>query len=199
MKWLGGIGLAVWWVAALQGERIGAALFDGARLVYDADGVEQPPWHYDSVRVVARESFERCVAVFRTSPPERIYCVRGDTLFQTTATGALLPARPIGPRMSLEVATAAGGLAEYRTGAPGRRRVAGLDGEVGVIATTILTRDATGRTIQRLTEEYAPALLTALGGVFEAPDSATGEWRRLRTFTLKAVWRGDSGGRPPPH
>jgi hypothetical protein len=44
---------------------IGSGLSDGLTLVYESGGVAQTPWVYDSVHVVEREGFERCVRVAR--------------------------------------------------------------------------------------------------------------------------------------
>lgn len=174
----------------LQAAPIGSALGEDVQLVYESAGVEQTPWSYDSVRVVEREEFERCVIVARRGQEPRESCVRGDTLFDARAGdggGAYRVARPVGPDMSLAVPTASGNVLAYSTDAAATRHVPGV-GELSIVSTTILTRDATGDVIRRLREDYAPSLLTAVWGVFEETDEAGG-WRVVREFSLAEVRR----------
>jgi hypothetical protein len=160
---------------------IGASLGDGAQLVYESAGSRQAPWLYDSVRVVQREGWERCIVVARRGLPARESCARGDTLFERTAAGEYRPARPIGPGMMLETRTASGHTVRVMTAEPTLRiGPGGVD--IVYLPTVILTRDSTGTVTQRLREEYAPALLTALAGAFEVPEGSG--WRVTRAFTL---------------
>ena len=163
---------------------IGSGLHDGIRLVYASGGAAQAPWIYESVRVVAREQFERCVVTVRRGQAERESCARGDTLFERRPSGEYAVARPIGPNMELEVHTAAGDALHYSTG-PATRRQMSWD-SVAYLPTTIITRNAAGSVTRRLREHYAPALLTALWGVFEEPEAAGG-WRMVREFSLAEV------------
>jgi hypothetical protein len=65
-----------------QAAPIGSALSEGMELVYESRGAAQEPWVYDSVRVVERPNFDRCIITGRRSQPARESCVRGDTLFE---------------------------------------------------------------------------------------------------------------------
>ena len=166
---------------------IGSGLTDGTRLIYESAGVRQDPWVYDSVRVAERAAFDRCVRVFRPAGT-RESCARGDTLFEPGAGGELVPVRPIGPGMQLTVTAASGNVLHYSNGDASRRR-SGDGVELAVVRTTIVTRDANGALLRRLREDYAPALLTAVWGVFEEPDGA-GRWTAVREFSLAAVEAG---------
>lgn len=168
-----------------QNVSIGSGLSDGLALVYQSGGVAQAPWVYDSVRVVEREGFERCVRVARRDQPVRETCIRDNTLFERTDAGQSRATRPIGPGMRLEVVTAPGQVMLYETGSLTSRRVADTV-DVLVLPTTITTRDKDGVPVRRLREEYAPALLTALRGEFEEPDG-NGGWRKIREFSLSEI------------
>lgn len=168
-------------VAAL----IGSALGDGMQLLYQSAGVEQEPWVYDSVRVVERADFDRCVVVARTGQEPRESCMRGDTLFEQSAAGVHTAVRPIGANMTLTVTAASGNVLEYETTHVGVLRTADSM-DLPIVRTTILTRDSAGTTIRRLREDYAPTLLTAVRGVFEEPDDEGG-WRTVRVFALRSV------------
>jgi predicted secreted Zn-dependent protease len=164
---------------------IGSALGDGMQLVYESEGVEQAPWVYDSVRVVERPDFDRCVVVARAGQEPRESCERADTLFERNAAGAFTAARPIGADMTLTFTAASGNVLEYATNEVRLLRTGdGLD--LPVVRTTILTRDPAGTIIRRLREDYAPTLLSAARGVFEEPDDAGG-WRTVRFFALRSV------------
>lgn len=166
----------------LQAVPIGSGLTDGVHLVYESGGVEQAPWIYDSVRVVDRDGFDRCVIVTRRSLAPRESCSRADTLFEAGSAGAYVATRPLGPHMTLIVRAASGNAMVYTTGDATTRSVSG-HADVQVIPTVILTQDSTGATIRRLREDYAPSLLTAVWGVFETPDD-DGGWSLVREFSL---------------
>lgn len=168
-----------------QNVPIGSGLSDGVALVYESGGVAQDPWVYDSVRIVVRDGFDRCVHIVRRSQPERETCVREDTLLERTDAGEYRRTRPIGPGMQLDVVTASGQVMRYETGAVASRRIAAA-GEVSFVSTTITTRDKDGAVVRRLREEYAPALLTALRGTFEEPDG-DGGWKTVRKFSLREI------------
>jgi len=172
-------------VALVQHASIGSGLSDGLALVYQSAGVAQAPWVYDSVRVVEREGFERCLRIARRNQPVRETCVRDNTLFERTDTGQYRAARPIGPGMRLEVITASGQVMVYETGSSASRSIAGAV-DVWFLPTTITTRGKDGVPVRRLREEYAPALLTALRGEFEEPDGEGG-WRKVREFSLSEI------------
>lgn len=163
---------------------IGSGLSDGTRLIYESAGVRQEAWVYDSVRVVERVAFDRCVRVFRPVGT-RESCARSDTLFEPGAAGELAPVRPLAPGMQLTFTAASGNVLHYATGDASLRRI-GNDVELTVVRTIIVTRDANGTILRRLREDYAPALLTAVWGVFEEPDG-NGGWTAVREFSLVAV------------
>lgn len=184
-------------VAALSGPAltttapIGSGLREGTRLIYESGGTTLAPWIYESVRIVPRAEFDRCVVVVRRGQAERESCARADTLFERRPSGEYAAVRPIGPEMELEVRTAAGDVMHYSTGVSASRSVDGQ--EVLYLPTVIVTRNAAGSTIRQLREQYAPALLTALSGVFEEPES-TGGWRTTREFTLAAIRASEPDG-----
>ena len=169
-------------------------LAPGMSLVYGSGDTVQPAWQYESVNVVDREGFARCVVVTREGMAPRENCSRGDTLFQPGADGVLRAVRPIGPGMPLSVPQASGSTLEYQTFATRAQKVGGV--EVAVVATTIVTRNVGGEETRRLREMYAPALLTAAEGTFEEPDGAGG-WRPTQSFSLLKI-RSPISGSPGP-
>jgi hypothetical protein len=172
-------------LALLQVVPIGSALSTGTELTYQSGDTVQPPWVYESVEVVARDGFEWCIVSVRRAQPEREHCARGDTLFERGGGAVFRAIRPIGAAMELDVPAAAGGMLRYSTGAASVHRVT-ADFEVAYLPTTILTVDSAGAVVRRLREHYAPALLTAVWGVFEQPDGSGG-WTTIREFTLVGV------------
>jgi hypothetical protein len=84
-------------LAAAQAAPIGSALKAGIELVYESRGVAQAPWVYDSVRVVERPDFDRCIVTQRRSQAARESCVRADTLFERGESNTYRAVRPIGP------------------------------------------------------------------------------------------------------
>lgn len=145
----------------------GSALSDGARLVYESGGIAQAPWVYDSVRVISDSRFDRCILVGRREQNVRVSCTRGDTLFERDSDGGYRAARPIGENMEIVLPARAGGTLTFATGVRSTTRIDGRD--VQYLLTTIQTRDSAGVVIRRLTEHYAPSLLTAVWGKFETP------------------------------
>lgn len=169
-------------LAVAQAAPIGSALREGTELVYESRGVAQAPWVYDSVRVVPRQDFDRCIITQRRSQAARESCVRADTLFERSESNTYRAVRPISPNMQLDVRTATGDILHYTTQEVEIERVAeGL--EVAVLSTTIVTRNPSGTVTRRLRERYAPALLTAVWGVFEEPDESGG-WTSVLEFSL---------------
>jgi hypothetical protein len=169
-------------LAMVQAAPIGSALSEGIELVYESRGVAQAPWVYDSIRVVERQEFDRCIVTRRRSQPARESCVRGDTLFERSESDTYRAVRPVGPNMQFDVHTAAGAILHYRTGELEMERLAGGQ-EIPSLSTTIITKDPGGTVTRQLRERYAPALLTATWGVFEEPDE-TGGWRTVLEFSL---------------
>jgi hypothetical protein len=169
---------------ALVPDPIGSGLSDGIHLLYEADGARQSPWVYDSVRVVHADVFDRCVLIDRRGQAPRTSCARGDTLFERVGDGEYRPARPIGERMTLTLPGRNGSVLTFTTGVASTTRVGAL--ELRELPTTIITVDSTGVPTRRLTERYAPALLTALAGTFETPHVDEG-WRVASRFVLVEV------------
>lgn len=172
-------------LALVQTVPIGSALQDGVQLVYESGGAAQAPWVYDSVRVVVREDFDRCVIIYRPAQPVRESCIRADTLFERTAAAAYRAARPIGPNMQLQVRSASGDIVHYETSGLEVRRITGA-AAVAYLPTVIVTQNPAGIATRRLREHYSPALLTAIWGVFEEPDESGG-WTTVREFSLLVV------------
>jgi hypothetical protein len=177
--------LAIVGLTLIQITQIGSGLSAGSQLIYESAGVIQAPWVYDSVRVVERGGFDRCIASMRRSQPMRENCTRGDTLFEKTSTEEFRAIRPIGPHMALDIRTATGNVLRYSTDSVVLGHIAGGP-HVAYLPTSILTLDRAGVVIRRLREHYAPALLTAVWGVFEEPDGSGG-WTRVREFALIEV------------
>ena len=88
--------------------------------------------------------------------------------------------------MRLSVPQPSGAVLDYETSAHGDTTISGQ--RLAFVRTVITTRNAQGRATRRLTERYALGLATALGGVFEVPDSAAaGGWRESQRFELLRV------------
>jgi hypothetical protein len=184
-------------VAALfaQGPSVpkpGAMLQPGTMLIYSSAGVETP-WTIDSAAVdttiAGRSGCTRLV--LRLSPAARqqtrAFCADSVTLWTwNDSTQSMRESRPISPRATMTVSMTRGGSTHYETGTPKTEKIGGL--EVWVLPTTVTTRDANGRVVRRLTENFSPALLTATRGTFEIPDSTrAGEWVVQRRFELIGV------------
>ena len=180
--------------AAPEPETPGEALGPGARLVYSGSGREQPAWTIESVEhdfsLGGRDGCARIA--LRTRPDAgsrevRTLCRGGDTLFSWESTTRQWRAlRPVGPGMTLDVPGTGGATLRFTTGERGVARLGGQS--FPFVHTTVLTTDAQGRATHRLTERYSVALGTALGGVFEVPDSArSGAWRETQRFELVRV------------
>jgi hypothetical protein len=172
----------------------GSALESGMTLTYGSGGREQPPWTVDSVhRGLSLGGRSGCTRIFlRTRPdqpstPPRVACRGGDTLFAWSATASEWRAeRPLGSGMMLRVTQPSGATLEYTTSQLGDTTISGH--RFAFVHTAVVTSDAQGRVVRRLRERYAVALATALGGVFEVPDSATtGAWRESQRFDLIRV------------
>ena len=175
-------------------ERPGSALVAGMQLVYASGGTSQPPWTIDSVLFDSQyEGRSGCTYMkLRTTgnigePELRVFCSSGDTLYGwDQRSKRYRPARPLGARMSIEMPRFPNGSARFETEAPTRETVAGR--ELVVLPTIVTTRDAAGQTVRRLRERYAPALATAVGGVFEIPDpTQPSGWRTQQEFSLVEI------------
>jgi len=163
-------------------------------LTYGSGGRDQPPWTVDSVhRALSLGGRSGCTRIFlrmrpdQPSAPPRVACRGGDTLFTWSVTASEWRAeRPLGGGMTLRVPQPSGAMLDYATGQLGDTTISGH--RFAFVHTTVVTSDAQGRVVRRLRERYAVALATALGGVFEVPDSATtGAWRESQRFDLIRV------------
>ena len=169
----------------------GGALKAGATLTYGSGDREQPPWTIDSVhRDVALGGRTGCARIFlrmrpdQTNAPPRVACRGGDTLFSWNVASSVWRAeRPLGAGMTLRVPQPSGASLDYTTAQLGDTTISGH--RVGFVQTTIITNDPTGRPVRRLRERYAISLATALGGIFEVPDSTNaGVWKESQKFDL---------------
>lgn len=175
-------------LAVTATDLIGSGLKDGTRLTYQSGGTAQAPWIYDTVRVISDGAFDRCILVGRREQDVRVSCSRGDTLFERSSDGVYRAVRPIGENMELEVPGRTGGTLTFTTGIRSTTRILGQT--IGHLPTTIITRDSAGAVTRRLTEHYAPSLLTAIWGRFEVPDPDR-QWRTAGEFLLSEIHGGD--------
>ena len=170
-----------------------SGLTDGMQLVYASNGQTGTPNVVDSVRRAGVRGGATCAIVFmggtagRSAPEPAHYCARGDTLFlRDSVSDTWSPQRPIGVRMTIDFVRPNGNRVRYSTDTTSRATIG--DRSFTVVHTTVLTMDSTGRPMRRLTERYAPALVTAVGGRFETADSsAVGGWRETQLFELRAI------------
>jgi hypothetical protein len=172
----------------------GSALQRGMRLTYASGGREQAPWAVDSIeRDVSLAGRTGCARIYlrirpdQPAPAPRVVCRGGDTLFTWTAsTNEWRAERPLGADMRLAVRQPSGNTLDYSTAGLGDTTISGRS--LSFVRTTIITLDAQGRPTRRLHERYSVPLATALGGVFEVPDSASaGGWREMQRFELVRV------------
>ena len=163
----------------------------GTMLIYSSAGVETP-WTIDSAAVdttIAGRS--KCTRlILRLAPTARqvtrSFCADSVMLWMwNDSTQTMTEARPISAKGTLSISTRNGSML-YETGTPTTEKIGGL--AVWVIPTTVTIRDANGRLIRRLTENYALGLLTATKGTFEIPDSTrAGEMIVQRRFELIGI------------
>jgi hypothetical protein len=186
--WAGSIFLTGTAFVSSQQVTPGSALSKGMRLVYGSGTSEQAPWVVDSLDLRASwQNIKPCTYIRFGASDIRRLCLQRDTLFTWNETQArLIATRPVGPRMSMRIATSSGGQALYETTDFADAAVSGQSYQA--LPTTVTTFDANGRVLRRLRERYVLALATALDGVFEVPDStAAGRWLTQREFALVRV------------
>jgi hypothetical protein len=188
-----GIALVAGVTGAQRSDRFARDLAAGTTLTYESEGTAQPPWHVDTVQfdatVGGRNGVRRVVLRLRpdAAPTPRAYAIEGDTLFAwSAASNQWRRERPLAARREIEVPQGANGdTARVTTGDSSHVQVG--DRRMLILPTTFLTRNRAGRPVRRLTEEYAPSIATAVSGVFEVADSATGTWRVTQRFRLAAM------------
>lgn len=169
----------------------GSLLRPGMRLLYRSDAEQL--WTIDSLtRDTTLAGVPHCVRMrLRMSPQApattRAFCARDGVLHSHDAsTGQLRPARPILPRQRLTVPGANRTTALFETDSLDVQMAGGR--AFDLVFTTVTTRDSTGRVIRRLREAFAPALLTAVEGTFEVPDTTqAGGWRVVSRFRLAEI------------
>lgn len=170
----------------------GSQLVAGMELVYASGGTEIAPWVVETRRDTAVRGASCSIVMVKTNPSQpterRLMCVSNDSLlvFDPGSLNLRL-LRPVGSSMTAEVRGRAT-VATYETAATRADTISGV--VVNVVPTTITTRDTTGRVLRRLRERYAVGLGTAVGGVFEVPDSSQANgWRVEREFELVRIVR----------
>ncbi len=186
--------LAVAGSAAAQSP--GSHLVSGMELVYASGGAENAPWIVEAKRDTS-VSGARCSIVSMktnpTQPPERRFtCLSNDSLLVLDPGSMNLRLlRPVGSSMKSEVRGRVT-VATYETATTHADTISGV--VLDVIPTVVTTRDTTGRVLRRLRERFAVSLGTAVGGVFEVPDSTkSGGWRVEREFELVRIVRPPAG------
>ena len=170
----------------------GSQLVAGMELVYASSGSEITPWVVEGRRDTAVAGARCSIVSIRTNPSQpterRFTCLSNDSLLVLDPSGVNLRLlRPVGSGMRAEIRGRAT-IATYETATARADTVAGV--VLNVVPTTVTTRDTTGRVLRRLRERYAVGLGTAVGGIFEVPDSSqAGGWRTEREFSLVRIVR----------
>jgi hypothetical protein len=162
------------------------------QLIYSSEGVETP-WSIDRVVLDTVVGARSCaVIVLRMNPggptqTTRVYCA--DTAVMTAwhaATSSHRPARPIAPRGILEQRLDDGSTVRFEADSVVTETIGAI--RVGVLPTTVTTRDPSGRIVRRLRERFSLGLATATGGVFEQRDTLAADgWRVIRRFELVGI------------
>ena len=170
----------------------GAQLVTGMELVYASGGSEIAPWVVEGRRDTTVAGARCSIVSMKTNPAQpterRFTCLSHDSLlvFDPGAVNLRL-LRPVGSSMKAEIRGRAT-IATYETATAHADTVSGV--VVDVVPTVVTTRDTTGRVLRRLRERYAVGLGTAVGGIFEVPDSSlAGGWRTEREFELVRIVR----------
>lgn len=186
--------LAVATSAAAQSP--GSHLERGMELVYASGGAENTPWVVEAKRDTSVSGARCSIVSMRTNPSQsaerRFTCLSNDSLlvFEPGSLNLRL-LRPVGSSMRAEVRGRVT-VATYETATTHADTISGVVLEV--IPTVVTTRDSTGRVLRRLRERFAVGLGTAVGGVFEVPDSTQSSgWRVEREFELVRIVRPRAG------
>ena len=169
-----------------------SSLSAGMQLVYASGGVENSPWLVEARRDTIVGATRCSIVMMRTNPSQpterRFTCLSNDSLLAfDPASANLRLLRPVGQSMKAEVRGRAT-VSTYETSTVQPDTISGV--VLDVLPTVVTTRDSTGRVLRRLRERYAVSLGTAVGGVFEIPDSAGKRgWRVEREFELVRIVR----------
>ena len=177
-------------VAAAQSP--GSNLVAGMELVYASGGSEIPAWVVEAKRDTAISGARCSIVSMKTNPAQpterRFTCLSNDSLlvFDPGSVNLRL-LRPVGSSMKAEVRGRVT-IATYETATAHADTISGV--VLRVIPTTVTTRDTTGKVLRRLRERFAVSLGTAVGGVFEVPDTTQASgWRTEREFELVRIVR----------
>lgn len=181
-------------LAALQlAATLGSGLEPGMVLLYTNNGASQPPWTVEAVApaAVIRPGAD-CIRVrirreADQTPPDVTVCIDQGVLYQWSASRSEWVAqRPVAPNRTLSFPRPDGGAVRYETTTSNEVMLAGRT--FAIVDTVVTTTDASGKPIRRLREQFAPALTTAVVGVFEVPDaSAVSGWRTEQAFELRQI------------
>ena len=178
--------------ASAAAQSPGSQLVAGMELVYASGGNEITPWVVQGRRDTAVAGARCSIVSMKTNqaqPAERRFtCLSNDSLLVLEPGGVNLRLlRPVGSSMTAEIRGRAT-IATYETATAHADSVSGV--VLSVVPTTVTTRDTTGRVLRRLRERFAVSLGTAIGGIFEVPDSSrAGGWRTEREFELVRIVR----------
>lgn len=178
--------------SSAESQAPGSQLEPGMELIYASGGSEIAPWVVEARRDTAVSGARCSIVMVKTNPSQpterRFTCVSNDSLlvFDPGSLNLRL-LRPVGSSMKAEVRGRAT-VATYETEVAHADTISGV--VLQVVPTTVTTRDTTGRVLRRLRERFAISLGTAVGGIFEVPDtSRAGGWRVEREFELVRIVR----------
>ena len=181
-------------VRAASAEALACSLRVGMVLEYTSNGAPQPAWRVDSLRLGATfGGRDSCVllklAVGDSMPSIQERIVRRDGDVQVgwdRLTSSWRPQRPLVAGRTVDVPRPRGRTMRFTVEGTAVDTVSGR--RYATLITTAVTVDSLGRATDRLRERYAPSLATAVGGVFERPDStAASGWRVEREFRLARI------------
>jgi hypothetical protein len=179
---------------ASSADALACSLRVGMVLEYASNGEAQPPWRVDSLRLgAAWGGRDSCVVLrlaigdSRPSFQERILRREGDVqLGWDPPSASWRPQRPLATGRTVEVPRPRGRTMRFTVEGSAADTVSGR--RYATLITTAVTLDSLGRATDRLRERYAPALATAVWGVFERVDStAASGWKAQREFRLARI------------
>ena len=174
----------------------GSQLATGVELIYASGGAESAHWVVEARRDTSVNGARCSIVMMKTNPAQpaerRLTCLSNDSLlvFDPGQLNLRL-LRPVGSSMKAEVRGRVT-VATYETAKAHADTISGV--VLDVVPTVVTTRDSTGRVLRRLRERFAVSLGTAVGGVFEVPDSThSSGWRVEREFELVRIVRPPAG------
>ncbi|MGQ0646507.1 MAG: hypothetical protein ACT4P7_02990 [Gemmatimonadaceae bacterium] len=193
MRFVRPLGVCLLCTAALGAQQPapGSALSAGAVMVYLANGTDRMEWPVDSVQHAVEQGGKAgAVRVFygpRADAPaafSRTVWSDGTVLHEWDVRDRKWVAqRPVVPNGRVIATRLNGDTIVYQTATARQSTAGGV--LVEVLETTVTTYDVNGGVKRKLTELYAPALLTAVQGEFARPDpSRAGAWIVEQRFQL---------------